>query len=85
MIASFHDGEGALCREFEEERRGRARVAVACRSAEGWDLRLAVATGAAQGYEPASSLEILDLWMEDRQAGAPLSPQEEAEALGASR
>ncbi len=82
MIASFKDGAGALCREFEEERRGEARVAVACRGAEGWELRFALATGAAEGYQPASSLEILDLWMTSREAGAPLSPEEEAAALG---
>ncbi len=85
-IATFQDGNGALCREFEHVRGGADRVvAVACRAGEAWDIRFAIAAAApdAAGYSPASSLETLDAYLTATEAGAPLSAEDEAVALGA--
>lgn len=81
MVASFHDGAGALCREYETREGGRVAVNVACRGAGGWEPRLVLAMGAAEGYVPASSFEILDAWMTRVEAGPPLGAAEEAAAL----
>jgi hypothetical protein len=83
-IASFLNADGELCREFEFDRTGRDTVvSVACRTAEGWDPRLAIVAPAADetGYAPASSLETLDAYLGAIGAGAPLTPEEEAAAL----
>lgn len=83
-IASFHDGEGQLCREFEHDRKGgETVVAVACRNDDAWSVRFAVAAAATdtEGYAPASSLDTLDSWLSAVEAGAPLSADEEAAAL----
>ncbi|MCU0905253.1 MAG: hypothetical protein MUE83_15500 [Tabrizicola sp.] len=83
-IASFRDGAGQLCREFEQDRAGGDTVvAVACRTDEAWSLRFAVAAAASDdtGYAPASSLETLDAWLSAIEAGAPLTEDEEATAL----
>jgi hypothetical protein len=85
-IASFRDGDGTLCREFEHSAGdGATVVAVACRADAGWAVRFAVASTAsdAQSYAPASSLETLDAFMSATSAGAPLSDQDEAAALEA--
>ncbi len=85
-IATFRDGEGTLCREFEHDRAGGATVvAVACRAAAAWDVRFAIAATAADtaGYAPASSLETLDAYLSATGAGAPLSATDEAAALEA--
>lgn len=84
-IASFLNGDGALCREFEYDGTGGATVvAVSCRVNGRWDMRFAVAAGSAEdGYAPASSLETLDAYLAASEAGAPMSPDEEAAALGA--
>jgi hypothetical protein len=85
-IATLQNGDGALCREYESLSDGRRMVSVACREADGWDLRLAIATGeAGTDYAPASSLDTLDAWMAANGAEAPMSPEEEARALGALR
>lgn len=82
-VASFTTDTGEFCREFELDRPDAgALVSVACHTGEGWDLRLAVVSGADDSsYAPASSLEVLDSWMLATGAGAPLSPEEEATAL----
>lgn len=83
-VATFRDGEGQLCREFEHGSSGSDRVvAVACRSDATWKVRFAVASASADadGYVPASSLETLDAWLSAVEAGAPLSDDEEAAAL----
>lgn len=83
-IASFRDGDGQLCREFEQDRAGAVTVvAVACRAGQGWSVRFAVAAAASDdtGYAPASSLETLDAWLSAIEAGAPMSEDEEAAAL----
>jgi anti-sigma factor RsiW len=87
-IATFRDGDGQLCREFEHDRTGGATVvAVACRAEADWSVRFAVVAAAtdAGGYAPASSLETLDAWLSATGAGAPLSDAEEKTALGALR
>lgn len=87
-IATFRDGEGQLCREFEHDREdGATVVAVACRGETAWDVRFAVAAAAEgdQGYAPASSLETLDAYLSAMGAGAPLSDKEERTALDALR
>lgn len=86
VIASFRDGDGHLCREFEEDRSGGASVvAVACRADDAWSVRFAIAaaSGDDASYSPASSLETLDAWLSSIEAGAPLSDAEEAAALAA--
>jgi hypothetical protein len=83
-IASFLNADGELCREFEFDRSGRGTVvSVACRTAEGWEPRLAIVAPAGDetGYAPASSLEALDAYLMAIGAAAPLSPENEAVAL----
>jgi anti-sigma factor RsiW len=87
-VATFRDGEGQLCREFEHGGTDTDRVvAVACRDDASWKVRFAVAATAvdADGYVPASSLETLDAWLSAVEAGAPLSDDEEAAALATLR
>lgn len=87
-IASFRDGDGQFCREFEHDRAGGDTVvAVACRTEETWSVRFAVASAASDdtGYAPASSLDTLDAWLSATEAGAPMSEDEEAAALAALR
>lgn len=84
VIASFRDGSGQLCREFEQAGAGGDTVvAVACRADDMWSVRFAVAAARADGtaYTPASSLETLDAWLAAIEAGAPLSDEAEAAAL----
>lgn len=82
-IASFQDGAGALCREFElDQLSGQTLVSVACHQNDAWSLRFAVAAGQNDdGYAPASSLEALDGYLSAIEAGEPLSVEAEAEAL----
>jgi anti-sigma factor RsiW len=85
-VSTFRDEADRLCREFEHESVGAGTVvAVACRDNASWDLRFAIAAGAAEtdGYAPASSLETLDAYMLSTGAGAPLSAEDEAAALRA--
>lgn len=82
-IATFRNTEGQLCREMENDSpAGATLVSVLCHEGSGWDLRFAVAaSGGADGYAPASSLETLDTWLERTGASEPLSLEDEAEAL----
>lgn len=87
-IASFRNGAGEFCREFEHDGAdGRTLVSVACHSGADWDIRLAIAAPRAdtQSYAPASSLETLDAFIATTEAGAPMTPEEEEAALGALR
>lgn len=87
-IASFRNGAGEFCREFEQDGAdGRTLVSVACHGGADWDIRLAIATprADAQSYAPASSLETLDAFMAATEAGAPMTLDEEQAALGALR
>ncbi|WP_459616032.1 hypothetical protein [Bordetella sp. 2513F-2] len=81
LVASFLDGQGALCREFELEADSRSLVSVACHDGSTWDLRFAAAAGGSGGYAPASSLGALDAYLAAAGAGQPLSPGDEAKAL----
>lgn len=83
-IASFRNAEGEVCREIELARGGgETVVSVACRAEDGWRSRFAVVTGAGgTGFAPASSLDTLDTYLGAIGAGAPLSLEDEAAALG---
>lgn len=88
MIATFRDAEDGLCREFEVDRDDRSTfVSVACRLTEAWEVQFAVAaaSGSADGYAPASSLESLDAYLSAIGAGEPLSDVDEKAALAALR
>lgn len=83
-VSSFTGADGAFCREYELAGPDvRGRVEVACDGGTGWALQLAVVTGGGEGYAPAASLEVLDLFLTQTGAGAPLSVDEEAAALAA--
>lgn len=86
FIATFENGDGNLCREFEHDQPNlTTTVAVACRTANDWQVQLAILAGAAaDGYAPASSLDALDAWLTATGAGAPMSPEEELTALALS-
>lgn len=84
MIASFTNGEGEFCREFElAPPEGRTVVSVSCHDGTAWGLRLAVMAAPvdAGGYVPASSLGTLDAYLEATGAAAPMNGDEEAAAL----
>jgi len=83
MIATFIDGGGAVCREFEYAQPDRATlVAVTCFDQK-WDVKFAVAAGFSSdtGFAPASSLETLDAYLQATNAQAPLSLEDEQKAL----
>ena len=82
-IATFEDGAGALCREYELDRTtGETLVSVACHDGSDWSLRLAIAASSdSTGYAPASSLDTLDAYLTATEAGAPMSLEDEAAAL----
>lgn len=84
-IASFQDGGGVFCREFElDQSSGQTLVSVACHKDAAWSLRFAVAASQNDdGFAPASSLEALDGYLTAIEAEEPLSLEAEASALGA--
>jgi anti-sigma factor RsiW len=86
-IATFENGAGALCREFEVDTPdGAAVVSVACRDASEWQTAFVVVSRSGDdGYAPASSLEALNAYLETAGAGEPMSAEAEAEALAAAR
>ncbi|WP_395676559.1 anti-sigma factor family protein [Inquilinus sp.] len=86
-VASFRDGAGVLCREFEvDTAAGSSVVSVACRAHGAWSVRFAVVAPVRDGgYAPASSLEALDAYLASAGAHEPLSPTDEAAALAAGR
>jgi anti-sigma factor RsiW len=80
-IATFNDGEGQLCREFEVDG-ALATVAVACRTGAEWRVAIAIDTPIApDGYAPASSIAALDAFLGAIEAGAPMGEAEEMAAL----
>lgn len=83
VVASFTDGAGAFCREYETVTEGGfGHVAVACRDGAGWFLRFAMATRPGDdGYAPASSLEALDAFYTATGASQPLSAEAELDYL----
>jgi anti-sigma factor RsiW len=86
-IATFEDGDGGLCREFEVDMPSQATlVSVACRQAGDWAVSfVVVADSGADGYAPASSLDALDAYLSAIGAGEPLDDDDEREALSAIR
>ncbi|QIA23328.1 anti-sigma factor [Mesorhizobium sp. AA22] len=82
-IATFRNNSQDLCREFEVDSQDRSTVvSVACRSGDEWRVSFAVvAPGDAGGYAPASSTEALDAYLSAIEAGAPMSAEEEVQAL----
>lgn len=83
VVTSFHDGTGELCREIEQRGIDGAEVAaIVCRQNDGWAARLTVAAASARGaYVPASSVDVIDAYLEAVEAGPPLGPEDEASAL----
>ncbi len=80
-IATFTDAQSTLCREFELDG-ALTTVAVACRTGAEWRVAIAIdAPPANDGYAPASSLAALDAFLGSIDAGPPLPPAAEAEAL----
>ncbi|MET3580893.1 anti-sigma factor RsiW [Mesorhizobium robiniae] len=86
-IATFRNNSQDLCREFEVDSQNRSTVvSVACRSGDEWRVSFAVvAPGDAGGYAPASSTEALDAYLSAIEAGAPMSAEEEIQALSEVR
>jgi anti-sigma factor RsiW len=86
-IATFRNNSQDLCREFEVDSQDRSTVvSVACRSGDEWRVSFAVvAPGDAGGYAPASSTEALDAYLSAIEAGAPMSAEEEVQALSEVR
>jgi anti-sigma factor RsiW len=82
-VATFRDGTGSLCREFEIDSANRSTViSVACHSDNGWAVNFAVVAPARDGgYAPASSTEALDSYLAATGAHEPLSREDEAAAL----
>lgn len=83
IIATFLDEFGAVCREFEYDKPESATlVSVTCYDTE-WRVKFAVAAAPANdtGYAPASSLAALDAYLLAIGAGAPLTLEDEAQAL----
>jgi anti-sigma factor RsiW len=82
-IATFRNDSQELCREFEVDSQDRSTVvSVACRSGDEWRVSFAVvAPGDAGGYAPASSTEALDAYLSAIEAGAPMSAEEDVQAL----
>ncbi len=82
-VSSFRDGGDRLCREFEVDAASGAYVAVACETDDAWSVALAInVPSETGGYTPASSLDTLDAYLTSIGAGSPLSPEDEAAALG---
>jgi hypothetical protein len=79
VVASFTDGAGAFCREYEMAAEGgQGHVGIACRDGADWSLRFAVATASqATGYAPVSSLDALDAFYAGAGASEPLSQEAE--------
>ncbi|WP_075289319.1 anti-sigma factor family protein [Pararhizobium arenae] len=81
LVSTFQAEGGELCREYELREAGSRTLAVACRMDDAWTTRLALTTPVSEGYAPASSQETVDSYLATIQAGAPLSSDEEKQAL----
>jgi len=83
VTATFRDGDGKLCREFRLERNQTGAVAgVACRSGGAWSIAFAATEpGGDEGFRPASGHALLDAFLTERGASAPLTEAEESAAL----
>lgn len=88
MISSFYRGDQALCREFTIARPEKGdHLAVACRNAGAWSIDLALRTGGggADAYQPASSAEAVDAFLNALGAGPAIEGQAEVDALDKNR
>ena len=84
LISSVMAGDGVLCREFEIDSTASQQTvaAVACRRDGEWRLEAVVSAAAGTGgYAPASSLTVMDSYLQAIGAGAALTPELEATAL----
>lgn len=81
MIASYQNGDGEFCREYETFGDA-AQIVVACRGSDGWAERFAVSIQEDPGYVPAAGeIAELDQFLNQSGMGQPLSPEAEATAL----
>ncbi|MBC9247946.1 hypothetical protein H4P12_14800 [Paracoccus sp. 11-3] len=81
MVASYQNGDGEFCREYETFGEA-AQIVVACRGSDGWAERFAVSIQEEVGYVPATGeIAELDQFLNQSGMGQPLSPEEEAAAL----
>ncbi|MCF3932539.1 anti-sigma factor [Acuticoccus sp. M5D2P5] len=81
-ISTFRNGAGALCREFEAAAADLV-TGVACHANGAWSVDFALAEPLpSDDYVPASGTELLDAYLATIEAGPPLDPSEEGEALG---
>lgn len=81
LVSSFRDQAGTFCRELELTDAATI-VSIVCRADGRWNLRLTVtAPASGSAYVPAGAAETVDAYLSTIDAGAPLSPEEEAEAL----
>lgn len=81
MIASYQNGDGEFCREYETFGDA-AQIVVACRGSDGWAERFAVSIQEDPGYVPAAGeIAELDQFLNRSGMGQPLSPEAEATAL----
>lgn len=82
IVATFDDGAGTLCREFETP----AHLVITCREEGDWALRLAVAgEGGGETYSPASGAAAVDAYLQSIGAGEPILDQAEIDRLAALR
>lgn len=82
MIASYQAAQGGLCREYETARDQDIRTVLACRDNGAWGEQFAQTAARAEGYQPASGDGSIDATLERIGAGTPLTPEQEAAALG---
>jgi anti-sigma factor RsiW len=81
LVSTFHAEGGELCREYELREAASRTLTIACRQDGAWATRLALTTSVSEGYVPASSQDTVESYLTSIHAGAPLSSDEEKQAL----
>ncbi len=81
IVSSFLDGRGEFCREYELRQPQQTVATIACRQDGAWTQRLALSSPRIDGYAPASAQETIDSYLATIEAAAPLTVEEEKEAL----
>lgn len=84
IIASYRNGAGEFCREFETHRDEAMQIGIVCRSDGGapWASRFAADYPVSGGFVPASGdLPELDEYLRQTDAGDPMSAEDEAAEL----
>ncbi len=81
IVATFTDGRGELCREYDLRRAQENTTTVACRANGAWVTRLALTSPRTEGYVPASSQDMVDAYLTTIEAGEPLAADAEKSAL----